>query len=300
MQYEEFPISDFFSKITTSEQAINLLWRYKTADKEYCCPKCTDIHYYQHQKNLEIRECKSCGHQHRVRVGTIFENSKLPLLIWIRAIYLMMMGKRGVSALELQRQLQLKTYKASLFMLRKIRYALSKRDSEYNLKGIIELDGASFGKRSTGNQEQFLIAVESKEWVNHKEEVVSKAGFAKIYFGKENTANAQLFVNKDIQAGSEVHTDASPTYLEGLDNIITKSKGMYGDHERLSSWLPWVHKFISNAKTWILGTHHGVNADYIKLYLAEYTYRFNRRHDFKRYFSRTLFACLKSPPMKVS
>jgi len=35
MQYEEFPISDFFSKITTSEQAINLLWRYKTADKEY-------------------------------------------------------------------------------------------------------------------------------------------------------------------------------------------------------------------------------------------------------------------------
>ena len=61
--------------------------------------------------------------------------------------------------------------------------------------------------------------------------------------------------------------------------------------EKLNDWLPWVHKFISNAKAWIIGTHHGVNVEYFKLYLAEYTYRFNRRHDVKKYFSRALFAC---------
>jgi hypothetical protein len=98
-----------------------------------------------------------------------------------------------------------------------------------------------------------------------------------------------------LKDGTEVHTDVARAYLQGLEGVDVKSKGMYADPTRLDAWLPWVHKFISNAKAWILGTHHGVNVEYIKLYLAEYTYRFNRRHDFRKYFSRTLYACMKPP-----
>jgi hypothetical protein len=74
---------------------------------------------------------------------------------------------------------------------------------------------------------------------------------------------------------------------------------MYNDPERLDKWLPWVHKFISNAKAWIIGTHHGVSSEKLKLYLAEYTYRFNRRHDTKSFFSRALFACTETGQIKL-
>jgi transposase-like protein len=300
MVYEEFPIVEFFSKITTEDQAIEMAWKYKTEAHGYRCPKCPEIGFYHHKKRPEIRECKSCGHQHRVRVDTIFQNSKLSMLIWVRAIYLMMMGKRGISALELQKQLNIKTYRSSLHLLRKVRHALSERDSSYELEGMIELDGAKFGKKATDNQEDVLIAIESRDWTNDKGEQVSKAGFAKVFFGSESKDNAQSFVNRDIKKGSEVHTDAARAYLQGLENVDLKSKGMYGDPKRLTEWLPWVHRFISNAKTWILGTHHGVNSKHFKLYLAEYTYRFNRRHDYKRYFSRALLACMSSGSLKLS
>ena len=64
----------------------------------------------------------------------------------------------------------------------------------------------------------------------------------------------------------------------------------------LKRWLPWVHKFISNAKAWVIGTHHGVKSSYLHRYLAEYTYRFNRRHDPDSLFHRALTACALTAP----
>ena len=77
------------------------------------------------------------------------------------------------------------------------------------------------------------------------------------------------------------------------------SKNMYDDPKKLKYWLPWVHRFISNAKTWILGTHHGIEPKYLELYLAEYTYRFNRRHDPKGLFDRALGACAIAQPITL-
>lgn len=291
LNYEEFPIAQFFTKVSTEKEAIELVWRYKTSDG-YKCPKCNEVHFYQHKNRPEIRECKSCGHQHRLRVGTIFQNSKVSMLNWTRAIYLMMMGKRGISAVELKRQLALGSYKTALYMLHKIRTALLKRDEQYKLEGVIELDGAYFGKRINDNQESVLVAVESKHWVDEQGEPFSKAGFAKVYFSNETNEAANKFVTKDIKIDSTVHTDGHKAYMSGLDNVELKSVPTYGDDKILQAWLPWVHKFISNAKSWVVGTHHGVDAKYFKLYLAEYTYRFNRRHDVKKYFSRALYSCV--------
>lgn len=294
--YTEYPLADFFNQIASEKQAIELVWAYKSENGGHKCERCGLKKYYQHHLRPEIRECRHCGHQSRLRVNTIFQNSKVPMLTWVRAIYLMMMGKRGVSALELQRQLKIGSYKTALYMLHKIRGALLNRDEQYKLRGVIEMDGASFGKSATENQEKVLIAIESKEFFNEKGEVVPKAGFAKVYFGNETTENAQEFVNKDIRVASEIHTDGAKAYLQGLDNVDVESVATYGDDNILNEWLPWVHKFISNAKAWIVGTHHGVNSKYFRLYLAEYTYRFNRRHDVKKYFSRALFSCLLLKP----
>ena len=112
---------------------------------------------------------------------------------------------------------------------------------------------------------------------------------------------------------SEIHTDSAKAYIfSDAGGVNIKSKPMLGIQDRLAKWLPWVQKFVFNAKSWIRGTHHWVNAEYFKLYLAEYTYRFNssrllpslhtsihggnRRHDLEHFFSRALFACSQSQP----
>ena len=66
----------------------------------------------------------------------------MPLLTWARAIYLLTSGKRGMSALELQRHLGLSRYETTLNLARKIRRALWQRDERYKLKGVISNSAA--------------------------------------------------------------------------------------------------------------------------------------------------------------
>ena len=230
-----------------------------------------------------------------MRAGTIFQDSKIPMLTWMRAIYFAMQGKRGISALELKRQLGMKSYGTCWSILHKIREALKQRDEQYKLKNIVELDGAAFGKKETGNQTKVLVAVESKDWLDEKGRPKSRAGFAKVLVADETKKNAQDFVDSTIIPGSMVNTDGGPS-LTSLKNVDVDFQVTTNDPIVLNRWLPWVHKFISNAKAWIIGTHHGVESEYLESYLAEYTYRFNRRHDPDSLFHRAVTACAFAKP----
>lgn len=294
MRYQKLSITEFFTQVDCEDKARNLIWQHKYDGEDFICPHCGGDKYYQYQTRPEIRKCKNCRKSVRLRVGTMFENSKVPLLVWLRAIYLMMSGKRGVSALEIYKQLSLKSYRTSWSMLHRIREALSNRDEKYQLQGLIELDGTSFGKEATGNQRKVLIAIESKSWVNEKGEEKNRAGFAKIVIDKERAKNVEAFLKDSVKVNSEIHSDGAKAYVYNNPDLNIKTMNTYNDHLLNSKWLPWVHRFISNAKTWVLGTHHGVGGHYLKNYLAEFTYRFNRRHDSKGLFSRALFACTQS------
>ena len=74
-------------------------------------------------------------------------------------------------------------------------------------------------------------------------------------------------------------------------------KVVSGDRAACERWLPWVHKFMSNAKAWIDGTHHGVKDNYVGRYAGKYVHRFNRRHDGPRLFHRAVVACVLPTPL---
>lgn len=298
MSYQRMKISEVFKQIQTEEQAREWVWKSRFGGKDFVCPHCRNESFWQYEKRLEIRECRGCHRQIRLRAGTLFENAKKPLLTWIKAIALLMQDKRGVAATEIQRQLGMKTYETAWTMAHKIRESLRQRDEIYRLKGILELDGAAFGKRNTENQAKVLIAVETKEWVDEKGRKKEKAGFAKVKVAAETKQEAQEFVDQAIQKGSMVNTDASPS-LRDLKNVEVDYQVTANDPTVLEHWLPWVHRFISNAKAWMIGTHHGVKAKYLGRYLAEYTYRFNRRHDPDSLFHRALTACALAKPVTL-
>lgn len=296
MKYQKMKAVRLYREINSEEKAREWIWDIKFGGKPFHCPACHGGGYYQHKKNPEVRECKLCHREVRLRAGTIFQKSKTPLLVWLRAIYFVTKGKRGISALELQKELEIKSYPTAWTMLHKIREAMRQRDEVYKLKNIIELDGASFGRRETGNQTEVLVAIETKDWVDEKGRPKSRAGFAKVMVAPETKKAAQEFVNQAIQNDSMVNTDGSPSLID-LKNVDVDFQVTGNDKAILDHWLPWVHKFIGNAKTWILGTHHGVDSKYLALYLAEYIYRFNRRHDPDSLFHRALTACVLAQPM---
>lgn len=289
MAYKKYTTIGFFRAVNSEKKARELIWRSKLAGKDFVCSDCKHEEYYQYKCEPEIRKCRKCHTLVRMRKDTVLENSKSKALTWVRAIFLVMDSKRGISAKELQRKLNI-SYQTAWTMLKKVRGCLQQRDELYKLKEMIELDGASFGKRHTDNQRRVLVAIESKDWVDDKGRAKSKAGFVKVSVEPERKQNVQEFVDKNIEPGSMVNTDGGRSVID-IKNVDHDYQVVAGDQKVVDRWLPWVHKFISNAKAWVNGTHHGVSSKYLELYLAEYAYRFNRRHDPETLFHRALVAC---------
>jgi len=311
MAYRQFKVTEVFAQVSTEDEARELFWEAKSGGG-FECSRCCHEHYYEFQNRPEVRRCRQCGKQIRLRAGTVLEHSKMPLLIWARMLALMMQDKRGVSALHVKRELGLSSYRTVWGMLHKVRRALRHRDDRYILKDLVELDGASFGRESTHKKgrrrktpverktgaDDVLIAVETKSWVDDQGRAKERAGFAKVTVARETKIFAQQFVNKAIAPGTMVNTDAGAA-LTNLEGVMADHQVMNSQPERLDRWLPWVHRFISNAKTWMMGTHHGVGSLYLTNYLAETTYRFNRRHDPDGMFHRALTACVLAPPVRL-
>lgn len=217
----------------------------------------------------------------------------------MKALFDVMQGKRGMSTQELQRHLGLKSYGRVWSLLQKIRAALQHRDAGYLVgDGVIELDAGTFGRRETGNQCDVLVAIETKAWEDAQGRARSRTGFAKVLVGKATKAQAQQLVDRGVRTGAMVNTGGSWSF-RNVGGVEVHDKVVSGDREACARWLPWVHKFISNPKAWVNGTHHGVKVKHVGRYLKEFTYRFNRPHDVPRLFHRALVACALAPPVKL-
>ncbi len=297
MAYKKLKTAEFFWSVSSEAKARRLVWRSKFGE-DFNCPRCGSGQFYEYRCR-EIRKCRVCETHVRLRVGTLFEHSKLPILKWLRAIYLVTQDKRGVSALHLKRQLGIGSYRTAWRMLHKIRRALKQRDSAYKLKQFIELDGAYFNNEASGKgPSTTLVAVETKAWVDEKGRPKAKAGFAKVEVtGSESLIFSQRFLDQNVVPKSAVNTDGGSAF-KGLRRFDVDFQPAFGDGSVIDRWLPWVHRFISNAKTWLKGTHHGIKAKYLPNYLAEFTYRFNRRHDLDGLFHRALTACSLASPVR--
>jgi Zn ribbon nucleic-acid-binding protein len=302
MKYKKYSLLKFFREINTEEKAQEMIWKSRFGEAGFECGKCKGKEYYNLATRVDVRKCKGCGFHQRLRAGAIFHRSHLSALTWVRAIFLVTQSKRGISALELQRQLELTRYETAWNLLQKIRHAMRERDQSYQIQGIIELDGASYGKKSSGTQKRVLIGVETKRWWTQDGKIKQKAGFAKVMVAPESALFTNDFIKKQIMPGSTLKTDGASAYSdpEIPSGVQVFSETMAKDKDKLRYWLPWVHKFIANSKRWVLGTHHGIRSSkYLDLYLAEYTYRFNRRHDHVCLFDRALKACAVATPVTL-
>ena len=255
----------FFDEQSCKEHLAKLKW-----SKGFVCPKCGATKCWETKRDFKI--CSDCQYQQSLFAGTIFQGSRLPLSIWFQAIWWFTNLKNGASALGLQRTLGLSRHETAWWMLHKLRIAMVRPDRD-QLSGEVEVDEGYFG--GTGNKHLVGVAAEVRG---------SRIGRIRMQSIKDRSGPApQEFVKQHIMPGATIVTDGLKSYCgvekRGYSHKPLRKPYFWEDQDpdddRL---LPRVHKVISLAKRWTLGTYQGsIEPKYFDAYLNEFAFRFNRR-----------------------
>jgi hypothetical protein len=262
------------------------------------CKKCKSVsHYWKSDK--KCWECKECRFRTSLKSGTIMEYSKLPLQYWLLAMALMSMTKKGLSALELQRQLSHKRYEPIWAMMHKIRQAMGQREKRYQLQHWVELDHGffeiDFDTEKEKSKATVMVCAQVDPMVDaplkKKYKHDRSVQFLKMSHVDDMSKESTLFyADRLIDKGSHLITDNHKSYKQ-LPNVVKAHTAIQCLDKSLSSqMLPWVHIAISNAKRWLLGIHHSVNTDFLQNYLDEFCFKFNRRYFGAKLLDRLILA----------
>jgi len=267
--------------------------RYVTGRKwpdGFRCPRCDHDQAYLIESR-RLYQCKECGHQTSVTANTIFHKTRKPLRDWFWAIFVVATRTTGSSARQLQYDLGL-SYPTAWTWCHKIRKAMEDRDTRYSLRGVVELDDTYMGgkkkpgKRGRGaaGKTSVLVAVESRPKGCGHTALATMPVFS--------SEQAHRFVTGTVHADSVIHTDGLYLYCSLAQHYDLRQTTLKDGHKP-NEILPHVHRVIARVKTWIRGTHSHVSPKHLHRYLAEFSYRFNRRFTQRRatIFDRLVTAC---------
>ena len=216
-------------------------------------------------------------------------------------IYLMTQNKHSYSVAGLQRLLNIPGYNTAWSMAQKIRKAMSDRDADYKLAGLVEMDDSYFGTRGASGKRGRGADKKSKVIVSVQLNEDNNPVFADMKVVPHvDSKNIKKIAEDKIKTGSTITTDGWPAYNAVKEQGFEHKRVIIGDPKRASELLPWVHTIIANCKAVLRGTHHGVSAKHLQSYLAEFCYRLNRRFDPLKLFDRSITACLSTGTVSYS
>lgn len=248
--------------------------------------------------------CGGCGERKSVTAGTIFDRTRTPLTVWFMACWLFATQKDGVSALSLQRALEIGSYQTAWAMLHRLRSVLIRPGRE-RLSGTVEVDEVFIGGeeagatgRTRGKKVLVGVAVEL-----HLPKGYGRCRMAPL--ADASAVSLRAFLADHVEPGASVITDAWAGYNNieelGYSHDRRSQRAAKARGEDPGDLLPGVHRVASLAKRWLLGTHQGsVDSAHLPSYLDEFVFRFNRRRSRSRgmVFYRVLELAVTHEPVR--
>jgi transposase-like protein len=263
------------------------------------CPQCglvNDAYRLEPKKHSDkgkhvrkgVWKCGGCREQFTVTVGTIFEDSHIPLNKWLLAYHLLCASKKGISAHQLHRMLKV-TYRSAWFMAHRIRYTMSQEPLSSKLTGIIEVDETYVGGKLRPQARAVKPGERPHDFRSpfaNKQSVVSvlqRGGRVQSKHVERVTAeNLKPIVNQMIHEDCHVMTDSS-TVLKGAlvarkHDQVNHRAGEYVRYEDgVCITTNAIEGYFATLKRGINGVYHHVGKQHLHRYLSEFDFRYNAR-----------------------
>lgn len=296
---------EFTKRFPDENSAIDFIVETKYKDG-YVCPRCGAIHKKIYHQKYDHRKlyCSNCKHEFSALTGTIFENTHLDIRMWLYAMNLVLIARKGVSALQLQRELGIGSYPSAWRMLHQIRKAMEKEEYKETFEAIVEIDETYVGgkprkknkhkdkedddtpKRGRGTSKTPVIGVKERNTGRVHAVVANRNEEGKQLSGK------QLFavLKKVCKDNTVVMTDQFSGYniLDGEND--KKFFRLMVDHSVAYSLGGGIHtngieSFWAILKRGVYGIFHNVSVKYMQRYVNEFCFRMNHR-EYEEAFSR--------------
>jgi transposase-like protein len=249
------------------------------------CVKCGSVEVYK-MKDAKTGErntrflwrCRDCGDQYTVRIGTVYEESRIELRHWCYAFWRACTSKKGVSALEIKRHCQI-SYKSALFLMNRIRFAMAPDSDAPKLVGTVECDEMYVGPRKTRYKGMSGIGRSTSKTPVFC--AVERQGEIRRRIVADVTAaSLKGAIREEVDRRSRVVTDEFAAY-RGL------GKEYAGGHETVSHSTKEfargdVHTNTAESshalvKRGIVGIYHNVSREYLHRYLWQFDFMWNTR-----------------------
>ena len=237
------------------------------------CPYCGHDKIY-HFGDAITHKCAQCHQRFSIKVGTIFEDSKLPLRTWMLAVWFITSHKKGIASTQLAKDLGV-TQKTAWFMMHRLRHAARTRSFNRQLQGDVEAD-ETFHGGSDKNRLRRQRGMKKKAVVIG---LLERKGELRAYH-IERPGLVAKEVLKHVKPGSRLLTDEYSPYKTAAEKggfvhaSVTHSKEEYarGDVHNNS-----LEGYWSQLKRQIYGIHHWVSTKHLDRYVGENVWRYNRR-----------------------
>lgn len=262
-------------------QAYAMFRALRWAEGEPVCTHCGHAGAYEYRAR-RIFKCKACKRQFSVTSGTVFSHYKLPMRDYLAAIAIFVNAVKGVSALQLSRDLDVQ-YRTAFVLAHKLREALASEQEGVKLAGDIEVDGAYFGgyvrpenRREDRKDRRKQINKNGKR----KSVVVMRERGGRVVTAVFPTEHGSAdFIMDNVRPGSVVYTDEAPGWDKVRDFFQAYSvnhREAYADGHICTNQ---AESYFSRLRRSEIGTHHFISGRYLDRYAGEMAWRENHRRE---------------------
>ncbi len=292
----EYPktLQDAVVYFSDPDRAFQYALNYRWPSGLVTCPRCgSERHSFM--KTRRIWECYGCKRQFSIKVGTIFEDSALPLDKWMMATWMITNCRNGVSSYEIARTVGI-TQKSAWFMLHRIREAMKTKTAGKlggNDGGEVESDETYVGAKTKNMHYKRRLAIEQQRSENPRYKAATRyAGKTPImgmFDRKTREIRAKVVPNtkrdtlqreilSNVEHGSKVYTDQASAYNWALkDKFIHETVNHIDEYVRGQVHTNCLENFWSLTKRNLAGTYVAVEPFHLDRYLDEQMFRFNNR-----------------------
>ena len=230
--------------------------------------------------------CRACGGQFTATMGTVYEDSHIPLNKWMLATHLMNSCKRGVSAAEIQRQLGLGSYRTAWFMMHRIREGMgvNKRGEPLGGAGkIVEADETYYGRSNDAPKPRRYKSNKPHKDQRPKRAIVAlveRGGQSRVFHvGNADKETLARIIQEHVHPASRLHTDESNLYKGADAHTATHEsvKHSAGEYVRDDVHTNSAEGFFGQFKRGMNGVYGHCDEKYLARYVQEFEWRHNHR-----------------------